>query len=264
MNGIVLAAVSASIGIQITLFFLVKLFPASPSAVTALSMPELKAKYQKWLGIMGVLIFVITPPLAYFFYLALNALAAWSATFLPPAEVTFAPMPAGYWGLPAIMLGLAGSGFVLLPLYKWILGSRYPEFLAFWSRDSKMDPIKANLFVLNIVVALALMGVVLGLRPYVQLRGDELAVKTYFSLGEHRYKIADIRRIRTAAHFIAPNGDTVARREYIVSFTGHRSWDTNYMPTEPDLATKRAFIETLAQRARVPIEEVPLFKKHEL
>lgn len=263
MNVIIVAGVWATIGIQITLFALAKLFPSPPTAVTALSFPELKAKYKKWLGIMGVLIFVITAPLTLLVYPALQALAAWCATFLPPAEVNFAPIVPSYWLLPAMMLGFACSGVIMMPLFKLMLGPRYPEILAFWSRDSKIDPIKANMVVLNVVIALTLMVVVLGLRPYVQLRSEELAVKGYFSAAERHYALSDIQRIRTAPRFIAPNGDTVTRREYVVTFSGNRHWATNYIPSDPDLATKRAFVETLAQRAHVPIEEVALFKKGE-
>lgn len=262
MNAASAGAIAAGIAIPAGLALLSRLFP-SP-APTTVYFNALKTTYRKWTTVMAVVMLAVTVPLSLLFWTILNALAHWRASLLPPAEVTFAPIVPVYWGFPALLLALTASGFVAMRVVQWRLGERYDEFLNYWAASSKMDPVKANTVVAGICATLSILIISLGLRPYVQLRDGHLAVQGYFSLTEARYPIAAVQTIKTSAHFIAPNGNLVSRREYIVGFTGGGRWTTAWIPSDPNEAAKRAFVETLSRRSGVAIEQVDHFGKGEL
>jgi hypothetical protein len=264
MNAAGAGAIAAGIAIPAGLALLSRLFPATRPAPTALPFDQLQTKYRKWTYVMAVVMLAVTAPLSLVFWTILNAVATWCAGLLPPAEVTFAPIVPVYWGFPAFMLAIVCSGFAAMRFVQWRLGDRYDEFLAYWSASSKMDPVKANRVVLGACACLCGIIIALGLRPYVQLRDGTLAVQGYFSFAESRYPLAAIQSIRTSAHFIAPNGSTVSRREYILNFAGGGRWTTASIAFDPDEAAKRAFVETLARRSGVSIDEVDHFAKVEL
>jgi|SRR5690348_9343689 len=264
MSAAGIGAFSAGVAIPIVVSLLSRLFPSSMPAPTPASLDELKAKYRKWLNVMSIVMVSVTVPLAPVLWLAFTKLADWCASLLPAADLTFAPVTRAYWLFPSFMLALTFSGFAAMAFVQWRLGERYQEFLLYWSQSSKMNPIKANKLVLGISAGLCTVLVFLGLRPYVQLRGDDLVVQRYFSAFTERYPLSQIRRIRTSAHFIARNGDTVARREYVIIFSGDRRWTTASILADPDEDAKRHFIERLARRSRVPIEEVAVFARGEL
>jgi hypothetical protein len=264
MSAAGISAMAAGIAIPISLRLLSKLFPSALPPPVAMPFDALKAKYRPWLSTMAVVMIVVTVPLCPGFYFVFSRLASWCAGLLPAADITFAPIVWSYWLVPAFLLALTCSGFAAMAYVRWRLGERYGEFLTFWSQSSRMNPIRANKAVLGSCACLCACLVFLGLRPYVQLRGDELAVQGYFSAIETRYPLSEINRITTSAHFIARDGHTVARREYVVSFAGNRRWTTAYIPSDPDPDAKRLFIETLSRWSHVPIEEVNVFPRGEL
>src|ERR1700747_2928058 len=87
-----------------------KLFPARPVPSSGLPLAELKAKYRKWVNILGLLMFLTGVLFSVAFWFAMSGLAGWSADQLPPALVTFAPITPRYWAVPALLLGLVCGG----------------------------------------------------------------------------------------------------------------------------------------------------------
>ena len=241
-----------------------KLFPAQAAPPSGLPPEELKAKYSKWVSMLGVLMFLTGVLFSIGLWFAMSALANWSAQQLPSAQVTFAPITPRYWAVPALLLGLVCGGMAAMWIVRWVLGARYGEFLDYWCRSSGMNSVRANVFVFQVCAALCVGLISLGLRAHVLLTDDALVVNGIFSTSEARYPLADIQSIETSGFFVAPNGKLVSRREYVVIFSGGRRWSTTFIPSDPDQETKRQFIRMIANRSGKPIEEVALFAKDEL
>ena len=258
MNTVTIVGVVAAAAIQIGYYNLRRLFPFSPSAPGP-SSEELKGKYQKWLSRMAVFMMVTWPVSAATVYPAFRAAGNAAARALPEADITFAPAFPGYWGLPAGLFGLAFAGFASMWAVKALLGPAYPEFLLFWSKSGRMDPVKTNLVLMSVVMAMAMMSMLLGLEAHVQLRGETLIVHGFTPI-ERTYDLAQLRSIRSAPRFVAPNGDVVTRREYVLSF-GRRRWDTMYIPSDPPLSAKTALVAEISKRAGVPIDELPVLQR---
>lgn len=241
-----------------------KLFPAQAVAPSGLPPAELKAKYRKWVNMLGLLMFFTGVAFSIGLWFAMSGLAKWSAHQLPPAVVTFAPITPRYWAVPALLLGLVCGGMAAIWIVRRLLGVRYREFLDYWCQSSGMNSVRANVFVFQVCAALCVGLVSLGLRAHVQLTDDALVVNGIFSTREARYPLADVRSIETSSRFVAPNGNLVSRREYVVIFSDGRRWSTTFIPSDPDQETKRQFIRLIADRSGKPIEEVALFAKDEL
>jgi len=241
-----------------------KLFPAQAAPPSGLPPEELKAKYRKWVNMLGVLMFLTGVLLSIGLWFAMSALAKWSAQQLPSAVVTFAPITPRYWAVPALLLGLVCGGMAAMWIVRSVLGARYGEFLDYWCQSSGMNSVRANVFVFQVSAALCVGLVSLGLRAHVQLRDDALVVNGIFSTREVHYPLADVQSIETSGRFVAPNGILVSRREYVVLFSDGRRWSTMFIPSDPDADTKSQFIRMIADRSGKPIEEVALFAKGEL
>jgi hypothetical protein len=241
-----------------------KLFPARPAPSSGLPLAELKAKYGKWVNMLGVLMFLTGVLFSIGLWFAMSGLAKWSAHQLPPAVVTFAPITPRYWAVPALLLGLVCGGMAAMWIVRWLLGARYSEFLDYWCQSSGMNSVRANVFVFQVCAALCVGLVSLGLRAHVQLTDDALVVNGIFSASEAHYPLADIQNIETSGLFVAPNGKLVSRREYVVIFNDGRRWSTTFIPSDPDPDAKSNFMRMISDRSGKPIEEVALFAKDEL
>jgi hypothetical protein len=241
-----------------------RLFPAQAAPPSGLPPEELKAKYRKWVSMLGVLMFLTGVLFSIGLWFAMSALANWSAQQLPSALVTFAPITPRYWAVPALLLGLVCGGMAAMWIVRWLLGVRFGEFLDYWCQSSGMNSVRANVFVFQVCAALCVGLISLGLRAHVQLMDDTLVVNGIFSAGEVRYPLADIQSIETSGRFVAPNGKLVSRREYVVIFGDGRRWSTTYIPSDPDSETKRKFMRMVSDRSGKPIEEVALFAKDDL
>ena len=266
MNVPIICASAAVTLIWLPIMFalLRRLFPARPVPSSGLTLAELKARYRKWVSMLGVLMFVTGVLFSVGLWFAMGALASWSAHQLPSALVTFAPITPRYWAVPALLLGLVCGGMAAMWIVRRLLGGRYGEFLDYWCQSSGMNSVRANVFVFEVCAALCVVLISLGLRAHVQLTDDALVVNGIFSASEARYPLTEIQNIETSGLFVAPNGELVSRREYVVIFNDGRRWSTTFIPSDPDPETKGNFIRMISDRSGKPIEEVALFAKDEL
>jgi hypothetical protein len=153
--GTIAAAIgmAASFRILQARFFAKAIMPAQSSYV------ELRSKYGKWTTYLTLLMLLVAAPASFVFWCLLKILARWYAGQLPSADVTFAPAVAVYWVLPAGLLGLVCGGIAAMWTARRLLGERYSEFLAYRSLSNGMDPIDANIAILQ-VCTIACIGLI--------------------------------------------------------------------------------------------------------
>lgn len=260
-----IGAIAAAVAVPITMAGLARLLPARPppAEVTVLTLDELRARYRALevgLGLGGLAGAV---PLGLAAWLALREVSAWHARLLGPAEVLWVAEPY-YWSIPAILLGIAGTLPVTELVARWRLGDRYGEYLAYIEAKTGIDQARLARWLVRGTTALCAAFVLLGLDWSVRADADGLALNRYFSVGVERHAWSEVSAIRTAPALIAPNGNRVRRREWILRFTDGRSWSTNNLLASPPEAEKRRLVELVAARSGAPVEEVEVLGNGEL
>ncbi len=256
-------AIAAAVAVPIVMKGFARLFPAKDIPETVRSVEELQARYRKWELGLGFGPLLAAVPLGFLLWAALRALAAAHAALLPDAEVRWVT-GAYYWAIPAMFLALVLAGNLSNVAARALLGERYPEYLAYQKLKHEMDLVRVGrLLTTGIGVACAIF-VFMGLDWSVRLERDALVLNGYLSVGDERHPLSDIRGIRTAPALVAPNGNRVLRREYVVRFADGRSWTTNNVLSESSESEKRRLATLLAERSGVRIEEVPVLQRDDL
>ena len=262
MGAAQLGALAASIAVPIALALLARLLPASTTDSAGPTLEELRPKYKKWDEGLTVLFLVLCAPITLALARGLQWLSARHAELLPPAEIILTAMPA-YWYLPALFLSLLCALQIVTWMSILLLKDRYKELERYATLKSGTNLAKATRLVVVAIALPSAVAIFLGLNWYVLVTEDELVVNRLLSVSEDRYPIKRIESIRTAPRLIAPNGNVVHRREYVVRFPNGGFWSTDWSPANLDDEAKRMIIGSLSRKSGVPIREVDVFKRGE-
>jgi len=98
---------------------------------------------------------------------------------------------------------------------------------------------------------------------YVLFMPTQIRFNPLLGVKEHVFEYRDIVAIRTASALIAPNGNTVQRREFVVRFSDSSSWNTNADPSEATEAQIAALVSAISERSGVLISELPVLGREE-
>lgn len=259
------AVVTAAVALTVPLALrgLAWLFPAPPAPDVGATLEELRPRYQGLETALGFGALAACAPVGYGLWHALRGLAALRAALLPPAEVVWVATPY-YWAVPAIFLAIGLAIPIGTALERLVLRGRLAEYLAYQRLKWGMDASRVSRLLLAVVGTLCAGLVFLGLDWSVRLERDVLVLNRYLSVGDERFAIADVAEIRTAPALVAPNGNRVYRREWVVRFAGGRSWTTNNLLSETPPEEKARLIAALAERSGVAVEEVEVLGREEL
>ncbi len=256
-------AAAAAVAVLLVMAALARLFPARPAPDFTSSLEQLQARYRRWELGLGFAAIAVCVPTGFGLWFALRGMTAAHAALAAPAEIAWVAGPA-YWGVPAIMLAIT----LMMPFSDWaarrLLRERYAEYLAYLQLKTKMDISRVARLLVGGITAGCAVFIFLGLVWSVRVDPSGLAVHRYFSLSTERHSFNEVQAIRTAPRLIAPNGNLVLRREYVVEFAGGRSWSTNNVLAEPSVVEKRRLIELLCARSGVPVQEAEVLRKEEL
>ncbi len=115
------------------------------------------------------------------------------------------------------------------------------------------------------MISIAFVFVVMGMFDlYVVASSESIRVNPFWGF-ERRYTYTDVAEIVTAPVFIAPKGNTVYRREYLIKFKDGTVLSSDFI--EVDEILKRSyqeFIAEIAKRSGVMIQEKAFFQNGEL
>lgn len=99
---------------------------------------------------------------------------------------------------------------------------------------------------------------------YVVAGATELRVNPFLGL-ERRYSYSDITEIATAPSLIAPNGNLVHRRVFLLKFADGNTFSTDSVPEhELQRRTLTALIEVIIDRTGIQPIEKAVFRRGEL
>jgi len=260
----VLGGAAAALLTAVLMTWVARAFPLRPGLGQGPTLEELAPKYAKWEGVFVAIYIVSWAPVTYGLWLLLQQLSDWNATTLGPAEILITADP-WFWTLPAFFLALVLPGAPLTWLAHRLLGPRFAEYDRYLSLKHRMDWARANRVALQVTGWGCALAIFLGLNWYVLVRADALVINRLLGVTEDVHPWASFRSIRTAPRFVAPNGSVKQRRQWLVTFEDGTTWSTlGGLPREQTAAQTAALIAALSARARLPVEEIPVFEKYAL
>jgi hypothetical protein len=257
-----IGALAAAICVPITLLALRRLFPVPRGTQVDRSLSDLRKEYRRWE--------LLTLPL----YLAIAAIASylWWKLFLGLATETgfaydgavFALRPARIaWLLPAMFLGMLSAGPAVNAVLRRLLKNRYYEYVAYQNLRYGFDSeaiVKPFCLGFGGLVA---VGVFVIANWYAIFTTTEIRLNPFFSIRERSFSYADVVSIKTAPAFVAPNGKTVQRREYVLQFSDSTSWNTKDEPSDAAEAQVRSLVHAVSERSGTAISEIPVLHRED-
>jgi hypothetical protein len=265
MNSAIAGATAAAIAVPILIaLFANKAFPAPQREKVAASLEELRPKYQNWEAGLTFLYGACCAVIGFLFWLILQWLGELHTQLLPDADLKITPGPV-FWALPAMFLSLAAGVVPAFYAAKMLLGPRFAEYEAYFCLRHEYDIQRLNRYAYWTTCAIAALGIFLGLNWYFLLGKEGLVINPLLGIGDKSYPYSTVKSIQTAPKLIAPNGNIVSQREYLVTFDNGDTWSTNWLPADNMTAEqKRQLVKTISERSGVTVEEIPVFGKHAL
>jgi len=262
MNPATIGAIAAAIGVPIAFAILGKFFPPSNIDPNGPSLEVLRQRFKNREMAISLGYIVMCVPIGLTLWYGFRGLSAWHASLLPTAPIVLTAMSI-YWALPAMFLSMVCADLPMTAILKRMLGDEYADFHRYQALKYQMNPERVSRVLMTGVGALCGIAVLLGLNWYVVVTEREFVVNRFLSLTEERYAISSIETIRTAPTLIAPNGNVVSRREYVVRFSGGARWSTSDSPADLDEDAKASLMQRLSGSSGVAIEEVDVFERGE-
>ena len=260
-----LSALVTAIAVPVVFWWLARKYPAPQLAEDGPTLQELWPKYRKWEWIILIAYMALWVPVTAAIYAPLHLIAGWRAESMQeePDTFVFFHDGAALW-LPAFFMGLLLSGVVLTPILKRVLKERYAEYERYTALRFGFDQARAMKGLAIAICSAFALAVFAFFDAYVVASPGELRVNPFFGF-ERRYSYRDISEIVTAPALIAPNGNTVYRRIYLVRFNDGTSYTTDNMP-EHELGerTRVQLMEAILQRSGLAPQEKPVFERGEL
>ena len=254
-----------SVAVPLVFWWLARRFPAPELTQDGPSLAELAPRFRKWEFVLVLVYMALWAPVAAALAAPLHYLAEWKARALQADAQTFVfYMEGAAWWLPAFFMALLLSGLLLTPLLKAVLKQSYPDYERYNALRYGFDQ-KRVLKGLAVVVCTGCALLTYAFfDAYVVASPQELRVNTLFG-PERRYAYPQVVEVVTAPALVAPNGNTVYRRVFLIRFADGSSYSTDNMP-EQELGqrSRTELIEFILRQSGLAPTEKPVFQRGEL
>ncbi len=247
---------AASIGSRLEL-------PVSPFAESEKEYGIADREFRKWEWGSYLLLLTLCALTGFAWWAGLRVIGSWTSERFAHADFVLTP-DSVIWGLPALFMGIVSAGLLIDVLYRGILKSRYPDWLAYQKSRYGFDVLTLSKWVYIIILITSVISVGLILDWYAVFEKENIVINRFFALSEDRYFYGDIQEIKTAPRLIAPNGQQVIRREYVLRFSDGSVWSTNGTPSDLQPNEKRTLIGFVEAQSGSPVQEVELLQYEEV
>lgn len=260
-----LTSLLTALTIPLVFWLLAWKYPAPQLRAEGASLEELWPKYRKWEFIALVAYMALWFPVSAAIYWPLHVIVRWRAEAMQDSANTFVFFVDGaaLW-IPSFFMALLLAGVLLTPAIKFLLKERYAEYERYAALRFGFDQNRV-MKGFGIVITSAFVVAVLALfDAYFVASETELRVNPLLGL-ERRYVYADVSEIMTAPALVAPNGNTVHRRVYLLRFNDGTSYTTDDMPEyELGSRSRTLLIQSIVQRSGISPKEKAVFERGEL
>jgi hypothetical protein len=226
--------------------------PRIPASAAAIPMAELARRWSRW-EIGGTAAGFGAGVASVFAWFKLLGALAPRLTPIPADTRFLIPADDAFWMLPAIFLGIATAGAVMVAGTRAILGAeRYEEFDAYGQRKVGFHSIAVLKWFSAIIVIVACLVIRAGVNHAVTVGDGGLTTPRRFGQGSAFHAFSSVKGIRAEEFFQAPSGELVRRPHYIVAFADGTDWTTRD-GRAPRPEADAAVIRFVSQRSGKPV-----------
>lgn len=260
-----LAPLLISIIVPLLFWWLARRYPAPELSQDGPSLEELAPRFRKWELVLVLVYMALWAPVAAALAFPLQWLGEWKARAMQTDAQTFVfYMEAAAWWLPAFFMALLLSGLPLTALLKVVLKQRYRDYERYSALRYGFDQRRVLKGLTALVCTGCALFTYLLFDAYVVASDQALRVNTLFG-AERRYEYAQITEVVTAPALVAPNGNLVYRRVFLLRFADGSSYSSDNMPQqELGGRTREEWIDFVLRRSGRALTEKPVFQRGEL
>lgn len=183
-------------------------------------------------------------------------------TLLP--DTAFYMLPAVFGAVGIAMWGF-GEAMKKLTQGKDINGDdEYALYVRLHNLKSNYRVENVGRLLLGVVLVPSLLMLILIADNYTRFGKDSIALNPFFSIGETKHLYSDVAQIVTAPRLLAPNGNTVERRVYVIRFKGGDTWNSDNAPGEYTDSEYAQLVQGVSQKSGVKVREQEIFRRNEL
>ena len=193
----------------------------------------------------------------------LTALGHWRAALFMEAPYLIVPSSI-IWAVPAILLGIV-TGVVLLDRFqRHSLKSDYADYVSYEEKRNGLTEKMSWYFVFGPLIVLSLVFTIMALDWYLIFTDREVVINPLFGFSEEQRPYASIVGIKTAREYVAPNGNRIGCREFVIFFADGTHWSSLTTPSGMTESGKRAVIDYASIKSGIPIQEVEFLSRDEV
>jgi multisubunit Na+/H+ antiporter MnhB subunit len=228
-------SIAVSTGLMSLIFWLFsKYYPVKKSKYQSTKpIGELRKEFWKFDILILILFFVLTPIFVIITYILFGWISDLRFSKASANGYLFIPERM-MWFVPAIFAGLGLSAFVFLKLQKPILKDRFNDYAAYSSLKYGFDADRVSNFLIKFLIVFVTAFFILAINYYAYFGNDKIMISDFFQLTESKYEYNDITAIKSVDKLIAPNGNVVIDKHYVIDFSDSYKWssrqggDSNY------------------------------------
>ncbi len=200
---------------------------------TSKSLSELKKGFRTFDILILLLFFVSTPFLVYISYKIFGAISDFRFSNYADEGYLFLP-DRMMWFVPAIFSGLGLSAFIFTAIQKPILKEKYNDYIAYSNLKYGYDSDRIIKILIKFLIILVTGFFIFAINNFASFGTEKIVISNFFQLTESKYEYKDVTNIKSIEKLIAPNGNIVIDKHYIIDFSDSNKWssrqggDSNY------------------------------------
>jgi hypothetical protein len=203
-----------------------KYFPINKAKYQTLkSLTELKKEFRTFDILILLLFFVSTPFLVYASYKIFGAISDFRFSKFANDGYLFLPDRMMWFG-PAIFSGLGLSAFIFTAIQKPILKEKYNDYIAYSNLKYGYDSDKVIKILIKFLIVIVTGFFIFAINNFASFGTEKIVISNFFQLTESKYNYKDVARIKSVDKLIAPNGNIVSDKHYIIDFSDSNKWSS--------------------------------------
>jgi len=215
-----------STGIMAVIFYAFRNMPAlrvQAPEDAAERLPELRKEFGKWTALAVVLYLLLALLTGLLFFESLRWFNDLVHEGRGQGEFYFR-IATFVWAIPSLFLALA-AGYIPCDLVmRWLLGSRYQDFMLYGKLSEGYDSAKVGKVLAVCVLVVVAVVLPFGFDYYTRIDESGMDINSLFSLGTQHRDFSEVAELRKVVSFKAPNGNIVRNQYYEIEFDDGKTW----------------------------------------
>lgn len=203
-----------------------KYFPIIKSKnQTAKTFSELRQEFQRKDILFLLCFFLLIPVITYIFSLFFDWISDFY--FSPVKDDGFLFFSGGkMWFIPSLFAGLSISAFITLQLQKTVFKNRFNDYLAYSNIKYGLDFDSSIKILMKVLIIFVAIFFILGINNFAHFGNDKITISYFLDYGRNNYEYKEINSVKLVDKLIAPNGDVVSDKHFIIDFSNSNYWSS--------------------------------------